>query len=104
MGDGWWVMGLVAVKDVACIYFRFHIIQDGCIAVGDDGIRLCLEGSKVVDDAGAEKRDTVFQCRFVDNHLGTLGLDPFHDTLDGTLTEVVTIGLHCQTEDAHNRH
>ena len=36
----------------------------------------------------------IFQSGFVDNHLGSLGLDTLHHTLDRTLTEVVGVAFH----------
>ena len=40
--------------------------------------------------------------RFVDNHLDALGLDPFHDSLDRALAEVVAALFHHQAVDANN--
>ena len=90
----------VALEDVACIYFVLDVVEAGVVAVGDDGHALTLELGEVVDDFAAEECAAVLECRLIDNHLGSLGLDALHDALDGTLAEVVGVGLHGEAEDA----
>ena len=58
-----------------------------------------LEFLEVVDYQGAEEGGAVFECRLVDDDGGALGLDPFHDTLDARLAEVVGMTLHGQAID-----
>ena len=43
---------------------------------------LLLERIKIVYHLAAEERAAVLQCRLVDNHLCTFGLNAFHHTLD----------------------
>lgn len=83
---GW---GLVATEEVAGVNFVLNIIKDGIVAVGDDGVALGLEGCKVVDHQGTEEGAAIGKSRFVDDDLGSFGLDTFHDALYGALAEVV---------------
>ena len=74
---------LVSSKDVSCINFILDIIQAGIIAVGDDGMALCLEGFEVVLYSTAEEGAALFQGWLINDYLGTLCLDTLHDALDG---------------------
>ena len=82
---------LVAVEEVAGIYFGFHVIEDSVVAVGDDGLALGLEGGEVVHHAAAEECAAVFEGWFVDDDFCAFGLDALHHTLDGRLAEVVAV-------------
>lgn len=53
-------------------------------------------------DLGAEVLRRV-QRRLVDHHGHAPGLHAFHDALDGARAEVVGVGLHRQSVDAHDR-
>lgn len=55
---------------------------------------LLFESIKVIHYPTAEESGSIFQCRFINNHFGTFCLDALHDTLNGTLTEVIRVGLH----------
>ena len=57
---------------------------------------LLLELVEVIDNLGTEECRAVLKCRLVDDDLRTLGLDALHHALDGTLAEVVGVGLHRQ--------
>lgn len=75
--------GLVALEDVAGVDFGGDIIEEGVVAVGDDGMGEGLEGGEVVDDLGTEEGGAIRKGGFVDDDFGTLGLDAFHDALNG---------------------
>ena len=66
---------LIPTEDVAGIDLVLHIVQASIVTVGDDGLAAGLEGFEVVHDPATEESGSVFKCRFVDNHLGSLGLD-----------------------------
>ena len=85
---------LIPTEDVAGIDFILYIVQAGIVTVGDDGLAAGLEGFEVVHYPATEESGSVFERRFVDNHLGSLGLDAFHDTLNGALTEIIAIRFH----------
>ena len=91
---------LVPFEYISCVHLALDVVQDGVVAVGDDGVGLGLEGGEVVDDAGAEEGGAVFEDRFVDDDLGALGLDALHNALDGGLAEVVGARLHREAVDA----
>ena len=98
-----WMKGeLIPSEYISCIYFLFHIVKTFIVAVGDDGMATLLEGGKVVDDKAAEESGTIFQCRFIDDDLCSLGLDTLHHSLNRTLAEVVTVRLHCQAVDSYD--
>lgn len=61
---------------------------------------LRLELCEVVDDEASEESGAVLERRLVDDHLGALGLDALHHTLDRRLAEVVGVGLHRQAVDS----
>ena len=94
---------LVALKNISCINLLLHIIQHSIIAVGNDSMALSLELDKVINHLAAKEQAAVFKGRLVDNDLGTFGFDAFHNALDGTLTEVIGVALHCEAEDANSR-
>ena len=82
--------------------FLFDVIEAAVVAVGDDTVALLFEVVEVVDDSAAKEGVTVFQCRFIDDHLGAFGFHPFNHALNATLAEIVTIALHRQTVYAYN--
>ena len=82
---------LVSSENIPRIDLVLYIIQTSIIAVGDDGVALCLEGFEVVLYPTAEECAALFQGRLIDDDLCTLCLDALHDTLDGRLAEVVAV-------------
>ena len=82
---------LVTTEDVARIDLVLNIVKASIIAVGDEGLTLCLELIEVIDHLAAEECGAVFKGWLVDNHLSTLSLDTLHDALDGRLAEVVGV-------------
>ena len=82
---------LIAAEEVAGVDLGLYVVEDGIVAVGDDGVGLVFKGSEVVHDLAAEERGPILQRRLIDNHLGALGLDALHNALDGALAEVVGI-------------
>ena len=87
-------LDLISPENVSCINFLLYIIQGCIVAVGYDGLALCLESFQVVYDLAAEEGTSVFEGGFVDNHSCSLGLDAFHHSLNGALTEIVAAGFH----------
>ena len=80
---------LVTTEDVARIDLVLNIVEASIIAVGDDGLTLCLELIEVIDHLAAEEAAAIFECWFIDDDLCALGLDTLHDTLNSRLTEIV---------------
>lgn len=68
-------MKLIPFKNVTRIHFLPHIVQARIVAVGNDGLRLPLEGIKVVDYLTTEERFPVHQGGLVDNGRGPFGFD-----------------------------
>ncbi len=89
----------VSLEDIPGINLILNIIQDTLIAVGYDGVTTGLECLKVINYTRTEESSAVRQRRLIDDDLGALGLYALHDTLDGTLAEVVRAGLHRQAID-----
>lgn len=94
--------GLVALEDVAGVDLGGDIVEDGVVAVGDDGLREGLELGEVIDNEAAKECSAVGEGGLIDDYLGTLGLDAFHDALNAALTEVVGVGLHGEAIDAND--
>ena len=69
-------------EDVSRVDFLPRVVEAGVVAVGDDGLALCLEGGEVVHHAAAEEGGAVGEGRLVDYHLGALGLYALHHALD----------------------
>lgn len=82
---------LIPVEQVPRVYLVLDVVEAAVIAIGDNCLALLLERIKVVDYFAAEERFAVLESRFIDDDFGTLGLDAFHDALNGTLAEVVGI-------------
>ena len=59
-----------------------------------------LELLQIIHHQTAKEGLTVFQRRLIDDHSGSLGLDPLHDPLDRAVAEIVRPGLHHQPVDA----
>ena len=81
--------GLISTEYISCIYFILHIAEALIETVGDDGISLCLELGKVVDNKAAEEGAAIFEGWLIDDDIGSLRLDTLHDALYGRLAEVV---------------
>ena len=77
------LINLVSSKDISCIYLILYIIQTSIVAVGNDGMALCLEGFEVVYYSTTEESAALFQGWLIDDYLGTLCLDTLHYALDG---------------------
>ena len=91
---------LIPAEEVAGIDFVLNVVEDGVVAVGNDGLGALLEVFQVVYHTTAEEGGAILEGGFVDNNFCALGLDALHDALNGTLTEVVGVGLHGEAEDA----
>lgn len=50
---------LVAAEDIASVYFRRDVVEDGVVAVGDDGVAEGFELVEIVDDETAEEGGAV---------------------------------------------
>lgn len=87
-------------ENIPCKDLSFHIIQASIIAVGNDAAGMRFELIQIIDDPAPEEGFAVFQCWLVDDDSCALGLDAFHDALNGGLAEVIGIGFHGQAEDA----
>ena len=46
---------LIPSEDVTGVYLVLHVIKDRIIAVGDDGLGVCLESGKIVHHTTAEE-------------------------------------------------
>ena len=73
---------LISTEEVAGIYLCSDIIEDGIVAIGDDGLGKGLELGEVINDTAAEEGGAVFEGGLVDDDLGSLGLDAFHHALN----------------------
>lgn len=62
-----------------------------------------LELSQIVDHNTTKERLTVFQGRLINHNRCSLCFDTLHNTLNGALTEVIAIALHCQAVNADGK-
>ena len=74
---------LISSENVSSVDLILYIIQTSIVAVGDDGMTLCLEGFKVVLYSATKEGAAFFQGWLINDYLGALCLDALHDTLDG---------------------
>ena len=65
------------------------------------GKRVCefsmLDDQRYILEHGGKNRGRRCAYRsgwFIDDHGSTLGFDPFHDSLDGGMSEIIRIGFH----------
>jgi len=94
-------LSLVSPQNIPSINFLFHILQAFVIAIRYNSMALLFESIKAIHYPAAKECGSVLQRRFINNHLGTLCLDALHDTLNGTLTEVIRVGLHGEAIHAY---
>ena len=66
---------LVSPENISCVNLILHIIQTDIVAVGDDGMALCLEGFEVVLYSTTKEGAALFQGWLIDDDLCTLCLD-----------------------------
>lgn len=93
---------LVAAEDIAGVDFGLNIVEAGVVAVGYDALAALFELFEVVYYAAAEEGAAVFKCGLVDDNLGTFGFYALHDSLNGTLAEVVGVALHGEAVDTYH--
>ena len=84
---------LISFKQIPGVYFLCHVLQAVVVAVGNNGLTARFKRLQIIDYFTAKKRTTVFQRGFVDDNRGPFGFDTFHNALDRTLPEVITIFL-----------
>lgn len=93
---------LIPPKNISSIDLWGDIVEGGVVAVGNDGVALILEASKVVHDLRAEEHCAIFERWLVDDNLCPFSLDALHHALHGALAEVVRVALHREAVDADN--
>ena len=93
---------LISSEQITRIYFFGNIIKYTVISVRNDAAALFLEFLQISHHKGTEESAAVFQCRFVNDHSGALGLDTLHNALNGTLPEIITVAFHSQPEYTDN--
>lgn len=93
---------LISSKNISGVDLWGDVVEGRVVAVGNDGVALILEASKVVHDLRAEEHCAIFEGWFVDDNLCTFSLDALHHALHGALAEVVRVALHREAVDADN--
>ena len=84
----------IPAEYVAGVNLLFNIGQRIIETIRNDGLAQLFEQGEIVHHTTSEEGGAIFQSRLVDNHLGTLSLDAFHNALNGRLAEIVGIGFH----------
>lgn len=77
----------ITSEKILGINLIFYIIQANIVPVGNDHLKLI----QVINHFTAKKSFSVFQHRLIDYNCRSLGLDPFHHSLNGALAEIVAI-------------
>ena len=85
------VNALIPAEYITSVNLILDIVQYGIISVGYNGTTQVFELLKVINHKGTEEGTSIFKCGFVYNHLCALGPDTLHDTLYGTLAEIIRI-------------
>src|SRR5690554_2567053 len=91
----------VTTKQIPRIHLAFNVREVLTPTIGNNHIRLLLEGSQITNNPGVEKL-VFLQLWLINNHLNTLGLDALHDSLNGGSTEIVRAGFHHQAVHTHH--
>ena len=60
---------LISSENISCINLILYIIQTSILAVGNDGMALCLEGIQVIDNLAAEEGAAIFECWLIYDYL-----------------------------------
>lgn len=89
-------MFLISAEQIARVDFFFYIIQNRIISISNDASTHFFELLEIVYDLTSKESAAVLKCRFINDNSGSFGLDPFHNTLDAALPEVVAVTLHCK--------
>lgn len=82
---------LITSEYVTGINPILNIIQTSIVAVGNDGMALCLESFEIVLYSTAKEGAAFFQGWLVDNDFGAFCLNTLHDALDGRLAKVIAV-------------
>ena len=93
---------LITLKNIACINLILHIIQTLVIAVCNDSLTRFLELLQIINHNAAKEFLSIFQSRLINDDSCAFGFDALHDTLNGTLAEVITVTLHRQPVNTNN--
>ena len=89
---------LISAEEVAGVDFGLDVVEDGVVAVGNDGLGALLEVFQIVYHTTAEEGGAFLKGGFVDDDVGAFCLYALHYPLDAALTEVVGVGLHGEAE------
>lgn len=84
-------INLISPKNIPCVNLVLHIIKNGVVAVGYNGLGLGLEVIEVVYNPAAKEGGAVLEGRFIYYYLGSFCFYTFHYALNRTLAEVVGI-------------
>lgn len=82
---------LVSSEQISRIYLILYIVKTGIVTIRYYGMAFFFELFQIVDNFASEEGRAVFQSRFVDYYRSTFSFDPFHDSLNGRLTEIVGV-------------
>ncbi len=85
---------------ISCIYLVPYIGQFAGIAVCYDAVTFLREFFKILIYQRAEKF-LFLQRRFIYDDCGAFCFQPFHNSLDGALAEVIGVGFHRETVDTY---
>ena len=96
------LLSLIPLEDISCIYFVYNVVKTTVVTICYYTITLLLECIKIINYSRAEERFAIGNRGFEDDDLGTFGLDALHDALDGTLAEVIAVGLHGEAVDTND--
>lgn len=92
---------LIATKDISGVKLILNVRKALVKAISNNGFALGFEDGEVVYDFVTFKAFPISKGWLVNDNFDSLGFDAFHDALNSGLTKVVTIALHCETEDTN---
>ena len=93
---------LISPIQISRINLLPHIIQTAVIPVSDDRLTHLFELLQIIYHTASKEGAAIFQRWFIDHDLCAFCFDPFHDTLNRGLTEIIGIGLHGQSVYANH--
>ena len=95
-------MKSIPAEQISRINFFFDVIEYWIVAVSYYAAALFFEFLQIIYDEAAEESRSVFEGRLIYYDFCAFPFDPFHNALNGGLSEVIRVGLHCQSVNADN--
>ena len=93
---------LISLKQISCIYLFLNIVKFFVISICYNSLTFLLKLIKIIHNSRAKESCSIFKRWLVDYDSCSLCLNSLHYALNGALTEVIRITLHCKSIYTYN--